>query len=46
MRMTTVIVLVAVVAIVALVLIARGGGPRVTHIETRRKDEDREDDNA
>ena len=46
MRMTTVIVIVAVVAIIALVLLARGSGPRVTHIETRREDEDRKDDDA
>ena len=42
--MTTVIIIVAVVAIVALVLLGRDGGPRVTHVETRRKEQDEEDD--
>jgi hypothetical protein len=39
---TTIIIIVAVVAVIAA-LAARGGGPRVTHIETRRESEDRED---
>ena len=45
MSMATVILIVAVVAIIALVLLARDGGPRVTHIETRR-DEDKDGDDA
>ena len=44
--MTTVIVIVALAAIVALVLLARDGGPRVTTIETRREDEDKDGDDA
>ena len=42
MSTTTIILIVAVVAVIA-VLAARGGGPRVTHIETRRETEDRKD---
>ena len=42
MSTTTIILIVAVVAVIAL-LAARGGGPRVTHIETHRTSEDRKD---
>jgi hypothetical protein len=42
MSMTTIVIIVAVIAVIAL-LAARGGGPRVTHIETRRHKEDRKD---
>jgi hypothetical protein len=42
MSTTTIIIIVAVVAVIAL-LAARSGGPRVTHIETRRETEDRKD---
>ena len=40
MTTTQIVLIVAVVAVLAVLLIARGSGPRVTHIETRR-DEDR-----
>jgi preprotein translocase subunit SecG len=44
MTTTQIVILVVIVAIVALVLIARGAGPRVTQIETRadsvKNDED------
>jgi hypothetical protein len=43
MSMTMVILIVAIVAIVALVLLAGDGGPRVTHIETKRESDDDED---
>ena len=35
--MTTnqIVLIVAIVAVIAIVLIARGSGPRVTHIDTR-----------
>jgi preprotein translocase subunit SecG len=39
MTTTQIVLVVVVIAVIALVLIARGSGPRVTHIETR-KDED------
>ena len=41
--MTTnqIVLIVAIVAVIAIVLIARGSGPRVTHIDTTRRDEDR-----
>jgi hypothetical protein len=42
MSITMIIAIVAIVAVIAL-LAARGGGPRVTHIETRREKEDRKD---
>ena len=42
MSTTTIILIVAVVAVIAL-LAVRGGGPRVTHIETHRKSEDQKD---
>lgn len=42
---TTAIVIIAVAAVIALVLIAGvGGGPRVTHIETRREKDDGDED--
>ena len=41
MTTTQIILIVAIVAVVAL-LAARSGGPRVTHIETRRKDKGEE----
>ena len=40
MSTTTIVIIVAIVAVIAL-LAARGGGPRLTHIETRRETEDR-----
>jgi hypothetical protein len=42
MSTTMIILIVAVVAVIAL-LAARGGGPRVTHIETHRTIEDGKD---
>jgi hypothetical protein len=45
MTTTQIILIVAIVAVIAL-LAARGGGPRVTHIDTRREKEDRKDDDA
>ena len=39
MTTTQIVLIVVVVAVIALLAIARGSGPRVTHIETR-KDED------
>lgn len=39
--MTKILVILAVVAVIAVLLLARGSGPRVTRIETRR-DEDGE----
>ena len=39
MTTTQIVLIAAAVAVLAIVLIARGSGPRVTHIETRR-DED------
>jgi hypothetical protein len=39
---TLIMIVVAVVAVIA-VLAARSGGPRVTHIETRRETKDRDD---
>jgi hypothetical protein len=46
MRLTTVIVIVAVAAIIALVLLGRDGGPRITQITRRREKESRKDDDA
>ena len=43
MRMTAVIIIVAVAAIIALVLLTRDGGPRVTQITRRREKDDPED---
>jgi multisubunit Na+/H+ antiporter MnhC subunit len=40
MSTTTIVIIVAIVAVIA-VLAARGRGPRVTHIETRRETEER-----
>jgi hypothetical protein len=39
---TTIIIIVAVVAVIAL-LASQRSGPRVTHIESRRHEEDRKD---
>jgi hypothetical protein len=39
---TAIIIVVAAVALIA-VLVARGGGPRVTHIETHREKKDGDD---
>ena len=36
MTTTQIVLVVALVAVIAIVLIARGSGPRVTHIDTRR----------
>jgi hypothetical protein len=44
MSTTTMIIIIAVAAIVALVLLARDGGPRVTHIETKREHKDEDDE--
>ena len=41
-----VILIVAIVAIVALVLLAGDGGPKVTHIETKRDRDDKDGDDA
>ena len=45
MSMTAIILIVAVIAVIAL-LAARGGGPRVTHIEHRRDVRDKDGDDA
>ena len=42
MNTTTIILIVAIVAVIAFLAVQRSG-PRVTHIETRRDDEDRDD---
>ena len=42
MSTTTLVIIIALAAIVALVLLARDGGPRVTHI-TRTVDRDDDD---
>ena len=41
--MSLVILIVAIAAIVALVLLANGGGPKVTTIEHRHEDKDGDD---
>ena len=47
MTTTQIVLIVAVVAVIAVLLIARGSGPRVTHIETRPDtDKNREDSGA
>ena len=43
MKMTTVVIIVALAAIIALVLLARDGGPRVTQITRRREKDEGED---
>lgn len=40
MTTTQILIAVAVVAVIAILLLARGSGPRVTHIETRRDEDD------
>ena len=42
MTTQTIIILVAIVAVIAL-LALRAGGPRVTHIETRREKDEGDD---
>jgi len=46
MSATTMILIVAIAAIIALVLLGRDRGPRVTHIETRREDDEKDGDDA
>ena len=41
MTTTQIVLIVAVVAVLAILLLARGSGPRVTHIETRRDEDER-----
>ena len=43
MSTTVMIIIVAIAAIIALVLISGAGGPRVTHIETRREKDDEDE---
>jgi len=45
MSNTAIALIAAAVALIAVILAARGSGPRVTTIETRR-DDDRDDDKS
>jgi hypothetical protein len=40
MSATTIAIIAAALALIAILLVARGSGPRVTTIETRREDDD------
>ena len=46
MTTTQIVLIVAVVAVLALLLIARGSGPRVTQIETRQDSTRRNEDSG
>ena len=46
MSATAIALIAAAVALIAVFIAARGSGPRVTHIETRRDEDDGKDGKA